>query len=65
MALHKEGKARIGAGPNRLPSRRRTRRCPLNNPSGRKTAQPWRRRPDSNGSHMPFGVSGTKKSVKH
>ena len=34
MALHKEGKARIGAGPNCLPSRRRTRPRALNNPSG-------------------------------
>jgi hypothetical protein len=41
MALHKEGKARIGARPNRLPSRRQTRSCALNNPSGGKTAQPW------------------------
>jgi hypothetical protein len=35
MALHKEGKACIGAGPDRLPSRRQTRSCALNNPSGR------------------------------
>jgi hypothetical protein len=41
MVLHEEGKARIGAGPDRLPSRRQTRPCALNNTSGRKTAQPW------------------------
>jgi hypothetical protein len=41
MALHKEGKARIGTGPDRLSSRRQTRPCALNNPSGGKTAQPW------------------------
>jgi hypothetical protein len=35
MALHKEGKARIGAGPDRLPSRRQTSPCVLNNTSGR------------------------------
>ena len=35
MALHKEGKARIGAGPDRLPSRRQTSPCALNNTSGR------------------------------
>jgi hypothetical protein len=35
MALHKEGKARICAGPDRLPSRRQTRPCALNDPSGR------------------------------